>query len=116
MRYQFMLTKSKKKISDHKKLSLNILSPRQRAVVSELQATGSMRRRLMDIGLTPGTEIYCLGSSPFGDPSAYLIRGTVIALRRKDCQKIIIHTSELSSENSVMENSLNHSVAEESSI
>ena len=40
---------------------------------------------LRDLGLIENTRVVCLGRSPMGDPSAYLIRGTVIALRRCDC-------------------------------
>ncbi len=42
---------------------------------------GALRRRLLDLGFTPGTEIRCLGESPCGGPRAYRLRGTVIALR-----------------------------------
>ena len=56
----------------------------QTAVVRELRSTGSMRRRLLDIGLVEGTNIECLQKSPAGDPVAYLIRGAVIALRSED--------------------------------
>ena len=43
-----------------------------------------MRRRLLELGLVPGTRVTCAAVSPAGDPAAYLIRGAVIALRRKD--------------------------------
>ena len=43
-----------------------------------------MRRRLLDIGLIPGTRVTCTAVSPAGDPAAYLIRGAVIALRGRD--------------------------------
>ncbi len=43
-----------------------------------------MRRRLQEIGLTKGTLVECVGKSPGGDPSAYLIRGAVIAIRASD--------------------------------
>lgn len=52
-----------------------------------------MRRRLLDLGLIAHTEVMCLGRSPLGDPSAYLIRGAVIAIRTKDSQNIIIETN-----------------------
>ena len=51
---------------------------------------GGMRRRMRDIGLIEGTQIRCLNRSPSGDPTAYLIRGAVIALRREDSSKIIV--------------------------
>ena len=73
-----------------KKMCLGDILPGQTAVISALNTTGSMRRRLLDIGLIEGTRVECLGKSPLGDPSAYLIRGAVIALRKDDCKNIII--------------------------
>lgn len=61
-----------------------------RAVVLRLRAHGSMRRRLLDIGLTEGTAVECVGRSPSGDPSAYLIKGAVIAIRSEDSRDILI--------------------------
>lgn len=60
------------------------------AKVNVLLSTGSMRRRLQDIGLTPGTDVECLQKSPSGDPIAYLIRGAVIALRSEDSSQILV--------------------------
>ncbi|RPF49154.1 ferrous iron transport protein A [Hydrogenoanaerobacterium saccharovorans] len=60
------------------------------AKVNYLLATGSMRRRLQDIGLIEGTDVECLQKSPSGDPVAYLIRGAVIALRSEDSSKILV--------------------------
>lgn len=69
---------------------LNDLHPGQRAVVRQLTSTGGMRRRLMDMGLTEGTPVECMGRSPAGDPSAYMIRGAVIAIRSEDCAGILV--------------------------
>lgn len=62
--------------------------PGQSAQVKQLHLTGSIRHRLLDLGLIEGTRIECVCKSPAGDPMAYLIRGAVVALRRIDCQKI----------------------------
>ena len=62
----------------------------EKATVSALRTEGSMRRRLLDIGLIENTDVECLGRSPAGDPSAYLIRGAVIAIRAADCRDILI--------------------------
>lgn len=70
--------------------SLNDMKPGERAVVSQLKSTGSIRRRLLDIGLVENTEVECLGRSPGGDPTAFLIRGAVIAIRSEDCVNILI--------------------------
>lgn len=60
--------------------------------VVSLLAEGRMRRRLADLGLIPGAEVSCLGRSPLGDPSAYLIRGAVIAIRRRDAMEVSVTT------------------------
>ena len=70
--------------------SLKDLKPGEKAVVAELHMEGEMRRRLQDIGLIKGTAVECLGRSPGGDPSAYLIRGVVIAIREEDSASIFI--------------------------
>ena len=69
---------------------LDRIQPGQRAVVRRLYTKGSMRRRLLDIGLIENTEVECIGRSPAGDPSAFLIRGAVIAIRACDCADIEI--------------------------
>ena len=71
---------------------LSKIKPGERAYVKELRATGSMRRRLLDIGLIENTEVKCLGRSPGGDPCAFLIRGAVIAIRSEDCNNILVGT------------------------
>ncbi len=74
--------------------SLNTLAPGEKGIVAKLCCSGSMRRRLLDIGLTENTCITCLGRSPGGDPSAYLIRGAVIAIRNSDAASILINKTE----------------------
>lgn len=70
--------------------SLDGLERGQTAKVQSLLATGSMRRRLQDIGLIEGTQVECLQKSPAGDPVAYLIRGAVIALRSEDSATVLV--------------------------
>lgn len=63
-----------------------------RARVCCVHAQGAVRRRLQDIGVISDTVIECLQHSPSGDPTAYLIRGAVIALRADDAAKIEIES------------------------
>ena len=63
----------------------------EKAVVMELTADGAARRRFLDLGIVRDTAITPLFKSPFGDPVAFLIRGTVIALRLADCKTILIN-------------------------
>lgn len=71
-------------------VSLNELKPGEKAYVTRIKTKGSMRRRFLDIGLVDKTKVECIGKSPLGDPSAYIIRGSVIAIRSKDCRDIYI--------------------------
>ena len=68
--------------------SLSDARPGERVRVLSLNVPGGIRRRLLDMGLTAGTVVECLGRSPGGDPAAFLIRGAVIALRRGNCENI----------------------------
>lgn len=70
--------------------SLYDLKQGQKARVKSLLNTGSMRRRLQDLGIVEGTKVERLLASPSGDPVAYLIKGAVIALRSEDSSKIVI--------------------------
>ena len=71
--------------------SLDRLSEGETALVSRItHANDGMRRRLQDLGLIEGTLVECVRRSPLGDPAAYRIRSTLIALRREDSSAIAI--------------------------
>ena len=69
---------------------LNELAQGQRGIITALQGIDPMARRLGDLGFIPGTPVACLYKSPAGDPGAYGIRGTVIALRQDDAARVHI--------------------------
>ncbi len=73
-----------------KTLPLSGVKVGEQVTVARLGATGSMRRRLLDIGLIEGTRVECLHRSPSGDPAAYAIRGAVIALRDCDSASVTV--------------------------
>ena len=60
------------------------------AYISSLSLEGSMRRRLLDLGFVTGNAITPLLISPLGDPIAYNVMGSVVALRRDTASKINI--------------------------
>lgn len=70
--------------------SLTSLKEGETAIINCVTTRSSIRRRLQDIGLVKGTQVQCLQKSIFGDPVAYLIRDTVIAIRNEDAQLITI--------------------------
>ena len=56
--------------------------------VVNLNCNGMIRRRLLDLGIVKGTKIVPILKSPSGDPTAFSIRGSVIALRKEDANLI----------------------------
>ena len=50
----------------------------------------ALRRRLLDMGITPGTSITVKKAAPMGDPVELLLRGYVLSLRLEDAAKITI--------------------------
>lgn len=68
--------------------SLHDLPEGKSARVQSLHNTGDMRRRLQDLGLVNDTQVTCLQHAASGDPTAYLIRGAVIALRKSDAAQV----------------------------
>ena len=59
-----------------------------KAIVKKIVAKENIKRRLLDLGVIEGAIIKCVLKSPFNDPLAYLIRGSVIAIRKEDVKKI----------------------------
>ncbi len=70
--------------------TLNKISTGEFAVVVAVDTALSLKQRLYDIGLVPGTKVKVVHQSPAGNPRAYLVRGAVIALRNCDAEKIFV--------------------------
>ncbi len=62
----------------------------EKGVVFKVDAEIGLKQRLRDIGFINGAEVLVLHRSPSGDPRAYKIKNTVIALRNRDAKHIII--------------------------
>ena len=73
-----------------KNICLKDLKMGEMGIITSLSAQGTIKRRLLDIGLVDNTEVQCILDSPSKDPKAFLIRGAVIALRNEDCQNVLI--------------------------
>lgn len=71
-------------------LRLSGLLAGESCFVKSVDSRPEIRRRLQDMGLIPGTRVECLFKSPYGDPSAYLVRGAVVALRSVDADDIFV--------------------------
>lgn len=64
------------------------LEPGQTATIARVQGEGTLRRRLMDLGLLTGTPVMLERSAPLGDPLEILVRGTHLSLRRQEATAV----------------------------
>ena len=69
-------------------MTLDKLDIDKTATILALNCKGDLRRRLLDLGLVKGTSITVVFKSPIGNPIAYELRGTTIALRKEDSRLI----------------------------
>ncbi len=58
--------------------------------VIKIHGEGAVRRRIMDMGLTKGVEVYLRKVAPFGDPLELTVRGYELSIRKADAQMIEI--------------------------
>lgn len=56
--------------------------------VAKLHGEGAVKRRIMDMGLTKGTQVYVRKVAPLGDPVEVTVRGYELSLRKEDAQMI----------------------------
>lgn len=77
-------------MSFNQELNLNQLPLGSLGQVVHLETQGIMRRRLLDLGLVPGTLVEAVRKSPAGDPTAFNIRGALIALRSDEGARVKI--------------------------
>lgn len=62
----------------------------QTARVSRLTGEGPVKRRIMDMGITKGIDIYVRKTAPLGDPVEVMVRGYELLLRKADAEMIIV--------------------------
>ncbi|CAM2076400.1 MAG: ferrous iron transport protein A [Clostridium sp.] len=62
----------------------------QTVKVKKIEGTGAVRRRIMDMGITKGSEIYVRKVAPLGDPIEVNIRGYELTLRKYDAEMILV--------------------------
>lgn len=60
----------------------------QTATVVKLHGEGAIKRRIMDMGITKGTEVYVRKVAPLGDPIEVTVRGYELSLRKADAEMI----------------------------
>lgn len=69
-------------------MNLNELPLNKVGIIDKLNCGGNTRRRLLDLGIVHGTPIIPVLKSPSGDPKAFEVRNTLIAIRKEDSSLI----------------------------
>lgn len=70
--------------------TLNQVKCGQTATVQKLIGTGALKRRIMDMGITKGTEIYVRKVAPLGDPMEVKVRGYELSIRKNEAENIAV--------------------------
>lgn len=76
-------------------MTLDKLTPGQGGVIKKVGGEGVLRRRLLDMGLTPKTYVEVRKIAPMGDPIELFLRSYVLTLRKEDAAKIELQEMEL---------------------
>ena len=71
-------------------MTLDHLHVGQSGIIKTVGGEGVLRRRFLDMGLTPGTRVLIRKMAPLGDPFEIYLRGYELTLRKEDAQRIQI--------------------------
>ena len=71
-------------------MTLNNLKPGKSAVITSVGGSGSLRCRLLDMGLIPKTKVELIKTAPMGDPIEIRVRGYELTIRKSDASEIEI--------------------------
>ena len=71
-------------------MTLEKLKPGQKGDILTVGGTGALRRRLLDMGLTPNTQVMVRKIAPMGDPIEIYLRGYELTLRKSEAENIEI--------------------------
>lgn len=66
------------------------LKPGEKGRVIAISASGSLRRRMLDIGIVAGSEVKVIRMAPAGDPVEILLKGYSLALRKNEARNITL--------------------------
>jgi len=73
--------------------TLNKIKPGGRVVVTKIGGVGPIKRRIMEMGITKGTEVFVRKVAPLGDPMELSVRGYELSLRRADAELIEVEVT-----------------------
>lgn len=71
-------------------MNVSQLKPKEKGIVISIGGKGAIRRRLIDMGITPDAEIIMKKTAPFGDPIQINVRGYELSIRKSEAEQVII--------------------------
>lgn len=69
-------------------MTLKEVNVKERVIVKKLNGQGAVKRRIMDMGITKGVEIYVRKLAPLGDPIEVTVRGYELSIRKEEATMI----------------------------
>ena len=76
------------------KKTLDVFAIGESGIIVKVTGEGRVRRRLFDMGLTPGAEVYLRKKAPLGDPIEITLRGYELSLRKDEAQNVEVEVKE----------------------
>ncbi len=73
--------------------TLDKLAVGQTGRVKSLSAQGPLRRRLFDMGITQGAQVYLRKTAPLGDPLEITVRGYELTLRKSEAAYVVVEVN-----------------------
>ena len=80
------------------KKTVNELKIGEKAIVTGLGCSGALRRRIIDMGITPGAVVIMRKAAPMGDPIEINVRGYELSIRRSEAGGITVETEEVAAQ------------------
>ncbi len=77
-------------VQKHGTFRLSDMKPKESAVVEAVCGTGAIRRRIIDMGITPGVKIEVVKLAPLGDPLEIKLRGYQLSIRKSEACEIYL--------------------------
>jgi len=72
---------------------LSELSPKEKGKIVRVEGGGDIGRRMMDMGVVPGTEVEVVRIAPLGDPMEVRLKGYNLSLRRDEAQRVKVEVA-----------------------
>ncbi len=87
------ITPSEIKLGDE--ITLNVLGVGMSGDILRIQGEGKIKRRIFDMGLTPGAEVFLRKKAPLGDPLEITLRGYELTLRKEEASHVVIKVTDI---------------------